>query len=177
MIEHNRQLVLLVIEGTKDALAAAELLHRCDYLHKAGILCALGSGYRPIANEIEQLRGRQLRVIADNDAASRETASTLCAALAQAQVAVALWQWDQHDPKDLFDFLAGLEPSTRDQLRELLQKRFCKVPNPNSNGSNESCVVEGLLPLNSKSEVFPFPPSYRSTVQLFNYTRRRTERS
>src|SRR5262249_44055218 len=55
VVHHNRKHVLFVIEGSKDALAAAELAFRSGILEEVGIICALGSGYRPIASEIEQL--------------------------------------------------------------------------------------------------------------------------
>src|SRR5205085_2439760 len=48
VVEHDRKHVMFALEGSKDALAAAELAHRFGFLHLIGIICALGSGYRPI---------------------------------------------------------------------------------------------------------------------------------
>ena len=65
VVHHNRKHVLFVIEGSKDALAAAELAFRFHILGEVGIICALGSGYRPIASELQQLRGRHVGLIVD----------------------------------------------------------------------------------------------------------------
>lgn len=64
--------ILFVTEGGKDALAAYELLHRAELLPDAAVISALGSGYRPIAAEIQSLRGRKVVLIGDQDAAGRE---------------------------------------------------------------------------------------------------------
>ena len=56
VIRYDRRYVLFVIEGSKDALAAAELAQRCGILTQTSIVCALGSGYRPITSELQQLR-------------------------------------------------------------------------------------------------------------------------
>src|SRR5947207_1238652 len=43
VIRNDRKRVLFVLEGTKDALAGAELAQRCGKLSETGIVCALGS--------------------------------------------------------------------------------------------------------------------------------------
>lgn len=47
VVRNDRRHVLLIIEGSKDALAAAEIALRLGVLSETGILCALGSGYPP----------------------------------------------------------------------------------------------------------------------------------
>jgi hypothetical protein len=86
VVRNDRRHVLFVIEGSKDALAAAEIAFRFGVLSETGILCALGSGYRPIKSEIEQLRGRLVVVIGDNDAVGMETAQIVSNALTSAGV-------------------------------------------------------------------------------------------
>ena len=73
VVRHDREYVLFPLEGSKDALAAAELAFRFGILGQLGIICALGSGYRPIAGELQQLRGRRVGLIGDRDAAGVET--------------------------------------------------------------------------------------------------------
>ena len=56
VIQHDRRRVIFVIEGSKDALAAAaELTRRCGILAEVGIVCALGGGYRPVAAQITRV--------------------------------------------------------------------------------------------------------------------------
>jgi hypothetical protein len=117
VVRHNRKNVLFVIEGSKDALAGAELAFRSGILQDMGIVCGLGSGYRPITSEIEQLRGRHVGLVGDRDAVGVETTSIVSRALHEAVVGHHVWDWSdwqhEHD-KDLFDVLTtiGLPPST-----------------------------------------------------------------
>ena len=104
VVAHDRKYVLLAIEGSKDALAAAEIAHCIDALPVAGITCALGSGYRPIPCEIHKLAGRWVGVIGDNDDAGHKTTAIVSDALCVAGVAHAVWDWSKWPPetKDLF---------------------------------------------------------------------------
>jgi hypothetical protein len=117
-------------------------------------------------------------LIYDNDIASRETAAIVCAALAQAQVSFALWQWEEGERNDLFEFVetldAALPPSN---LRELLQKRFAAGRYNEStaasplNGQSVVNTVELLntLTLNGKL-CFPLPPPLYTAQQLNSST-------
>ena len=107
VIRYDRRYVLFVIEGSKDALAAAELAQRCGILTQTSIVCALGSGYRPITSELQQLRGRLVVLIGDNDAAGFETAQIVSPALEHADVDHCIWAWSawQGRCKDLFELL------------------------------------------------------------------------
>ena len=117
VVRHNRKDVLFVIEGSKDVLAAAELAFRSGILEETGVTCALGSGYRPIASEIEQLCSRRVELIGDQDAAGVETTSIVSRALHRAGVEHGIWDWSDwanRDDKDLFDVLITIDtdPST-----------------------------------------------------------------
>ena len=117
VVRHNRKDVLFVIEGSKDVLAAAELAFRSVILEETGVTCALGSGYRPIASEIEQLCSRRVELIGDQDAAGVETTSIVSRALHRAGVEHGIWDWSDwanRDDKDLFDVLITIDtdPST-----------------------------------------------------------------
>jgi hypothetical protein len=172
VLENDRRFVLFVLESSKDALAAAELAHRCGYLHRVGILCALGSGYRPLPSEIEHLRGRQLRLICDNDAVSHSTAAIVCDALAQAEVEFKLWQWtDADEAVDLFAFLETLDASLSPrELRALLQKRFASTAKnaPPLNCYTQVPKVEQYPKLNTNALL---SPSNCSTAQQLNRAR------
>jgi hypothetical protein len=117
VVRHNRKGVLFVIEGSKDALAGAELAFRSGILGEIGIVCALGSGYRPITSQIDQLCGRHVGLVGDRDAAGVETTGIVSQALHHAVIDHHIWNWadwqHEHD-KDLFDVLTtiGLSNST-----------------------------------------------------------------
>jgi hypothetical protein len=111
VVRNDRREVLFVIEGSKDALAAAEIARRNGALSGTGILCALGSGYRPIRAELEQLRGRRVGVIGDNDAAGIETTKIVSDALSDVGVEHAIWNWSacRTNEKDLAGWLATVD--------------------------------------------------------------------
>jgi hypothetical protein len=161
LVEHDRPQATLVIEGSKDALAAAELARRSGVLSTTGILCALGSGYRPIQAELKKLRGRRLVVIGDNDHAGSETVRLVSDALAALQIEHSIWNWcgDGHCNfgghsicKDLYQWLTRCDGAglTRAHIRACV--RVC------------TCAQE----VNSKFSPPPFPPPHGSTVQQFN---------
>ena len=120
VISHDRKYVLFAIEGSKDALAAAELAHRFRVLAEVGIICALGSGYRPIASELQQLHGRRVGLIGDRDAAGVETTRIVCRALEQADIEHGIWGWAncaEKAGKDLFDVLTTMDSGARSELK------------------------------------------------------------
>jgi len=140
----DRSEAWLVIEGSKDALAAAEIAQRIGVLRTVGILAALGSGYRPIPAELKKLRGRKVRVIGDNDAAGRETMLLVSNALTIAGVEHSVWNWESDGSKDLYEWLTGYDSPS------------------GVNGEFSALVYSKFFS--------PCPPSYRSTVQPFNYS-------
>jgi hypothetical protein len=114
VVRHDRRYVMFAVEGSKDALAAAELVHRIGVLDQVGIVCALGSGYRPLMSEIQQLRGRHVLVIGDNDAAGQRTAEIVSRALEQGGSDHHVWNWSPwlnsgSDVKDVYDAVALLD--------------------------------------------------------------------
>jgi hypothetical protein len=118
VVRNNRRQVLLVIEGSKDVLATAEIAHRLGALACVGIICALGSGYRPIRAELEQLCGRWVGVIGDNDAPGIETTQLVSCALADAGVEHGIWSWSkcETDAKDLYGWLVSQKGKNRPYL-------------------------------------------------------------
>jgi hypothetical protein len=139
VVHNDRRRIIFVIEGSKDALAAAELARRCGILAEVGIVCALGSGYRPIRSELEQLRGRNVLLIGDNDAAGIETTQIVSHALAYAGVDYRVWDWSawQGKCKDLFELLESGQLSglcTSDFFSSLFPSQSSSVQVFNSSG-------------------------------------------
>src|SRR5439155_13015296 len=114
---HDRRYVILIIEGSKDALAAFEFAHRAGLLAKVGVVTALGTGYRPILKELAQLVGRRVVLIGDRDHAGIESVRRVSAALCLHDVDHVVLNWNafpKFDGKDLFDLLQssnGEKPS------------------------------------------------------------------
>jgi len=107
VVRNDRRQVVFVLEGSKDALAAAEIAHRKGVLEKVGIICALGSGYRPIESEMRKLRGRSVLLIGDNDTAGAETVEIVSRALIGVGIEHGVWDWSMCQHKDLYEFLAS----------------------------------------------------------------------
>jgi Toprim-like len=148
VVRNDRKHVLFVIEGSKDALAAAEIAHRYGILSQVGIVCALGSGYRPIQDEVEQLRGRRVVVIGDNDPVGIETTQIVSRALHAARV--------DHVVFDYLDMPTGCK-----DLYDLLTKLDSCVPWLQSVSNTFFYYFFSLFS--------PFPLFNSSTVQPFNY--------
>jgi hypothetical protein len=144
VIENDRREVVLVIEGSKDALAAAEIAQRKGVLHEVGILAALGSGYRPIRSELKQLRGRRVTLVSDNDVAGRQTLQLVANAFDELGVDCNAWQWNENEPKDLYEWLARADA----------QEVSCVEQFPSTGVNGKFCP--------------PSSPSPCSTVQLKN---------
>jgi hypothetical protein len=143
VIDNDRPYALLAIEGSKDALAAAEFAFRRGVLSETGIMCALGSGYRPLPNEMHKLAGRWVVLIGDNDQVGTETTQLVSFSLNTAGVGHCVWDWGlcEIKAKDLFAFMTKV-PAGR-------------MKNP-------------FVQLYSGTFFCPPPPSYDSTVQQFN---------
>jgi hypothetical protein len=138
VVEHARRFVILVLEGSTDALAAFELAHRAGLLCQVGIVMALGAGYRPIDRELRQLHGRKVLLIGDRDQAGMDAVRRVSLALTQANVDHAIWNWNALDSsvgKDLFDLLKA-----DSQQNKIFDPKYLTF----------------------------FSPSYGSTVQQFN---------
>ena len=160
VVHHNRKYVLFAIEGSKDALAAAELAHRFRVLAEVGIICALGSGYRPIVSELQQLHGRRVGLIGDRDAAGVETTRIISRALEYPSVDYITWEWSDwtdKDDKDLFDVLTTIDSHRGAGLKLF---RACRVGQ-----GDQISASDTPTPLFFS---FFFLPSHGSTDQQFN---------
>jgi hypothetical protein len=146
VVRNDRPYALLTIEGSKDALAAAEFARRIDALPETGIMCALGSGYRPIPSELHKLAGRWVGVIGDNGETGIETAQLVSFALNTAGVDHVVWDWSKvsTNASDFFEFWA-----------DCILKEVKSFKNP-------------FVKLLNGTVFSPAPPSYNSTIQPFN---------
>jgi hypothetical protein len=191
-VRHDHPLVLLAIEGSKDALALAEIAHRFGLLDQTGIVCALGSGYRPDRHphEIEQLRGRRVSVIGDKDVGAQATTELVRRALAQAEVEHEVWDWAHSGgftrAKDAYDLLAELDQAHGERVTFKpvadwpLFRALARACAPaHGSGSARSHVHSqtrtrtgsarpAVLRVSKKTFLFCPSPSENSTVQPFN---------
>ena len=113
--EHDRRCVVFILEGSKDALAAFEFAHRAGILAEVGVVTAIGTGYRPIPEELVQLVGRRVFLIGDHDRAGIESMCRVSAALCRCGVNHVVINWNSFpnfDGKDLFDLLKSWNGQT-----------------------------------------------------------------
>jgi hypothetical protein len=75
VVANDRREILLVVEGSKDGLAALHFAHVEGRLSQIGIVVALGAGVKPLADDVEKFRGRRVRVFGDADAAGQHAVS------------------------------------------------------------------------------------------------------
>ncbi len=80
-IQAGRRWVVLILEGSKDALAAFSFAEAEDTLADVSIVTALGSGLRLRPDDLEKLRGKLVRIIGDIDEAGREAVENAAARL------------------------------------------------------------------------------------------------
>src|SRR5438552_780316 len=104
VVANDRRFVAFVLEGSKDALAAAELLNRLGLLTRSGIIVAFGAAYRPIASEVQQLSGRKVILIGDNDSAGRDCISRVSATLCDHCIDHVVLFWPE-SAKDVFELV------------------------------------------------------------------------
>jgi len=113
--KNDRREILLIIEGSKDALAAFEFAHRAGILAKVGVVTALGTGYRPIPEELVVLVRRRVFVVNDRDQAGIDTVRCVSAALCKYGIEHVVINWNgfpNFQGKDLFDLLKSLNGQT-----------------------------------------------------------------
>jgi hypothetical protein len=75
VLANNRREILLIIEGTKDALAAFHFADVEGKLSSIGVAVALGAGVNPCAEDVENFSGRRVRIFGDCDTAGQEAVS------------------------------------------------------------------------------------------------------
>jgi hypothetical protein len=112
---NDRREILLIIEGSKDAMAAFELAHRAGILAKVGVVTALGTSYRHIPEELALLVGRRVFLINDRDHAGIESVRCVSAALCEHDINHVVINWNgfpNFHGKDLFDLLKSLNGQT-----------------------------------------------------------------
>jgi hypothetical protein len=106
---NDRRDILLIIEGSKDALAALHFADAEEKLSSIGVVVALGVGVRLHPDDLEKFRGRRVRIFGDADAAGEQAAGRigqqLASVAAEVQIfSVAGLNRDDGEPvKDLFD--------------------------------------------------------------------------
>ena len=109
VVKNDRGEILLIPEGSKDALAALHLADAENTLPEVGVVAALGSAVKPVPDDIERLRGRRLRIFPDVDAAGQDAAARIGRAIATlaAETQIfdlkGLYRDDGESVKDLFD--------------------------------------------------------------------------
>jgi hypothetical protein len=170
VVRGDRRQVLLAIEGSKGALAAAELARRAGILTQTGIVCGLGSGYRPIRSELEQLRGRWVGVIGDNDAAGLKTIQIVSSALTDVGIEHAHWNWVacQTNAKDVFGWLA----SEKSRKHLSLGTFFSPSPSPHSSiqlFNRSTTETAGLSEEEKLGIIYPFIVSERGTGNAMSF--------
>src|SRR5437773_2502828 len=82
VLANGRHEILLMPEGSKDALAALHFADAEARLSQIGVVTALGSAVKPIREDIEKLRGRRLRLLPDVDTAGQDAAARIGRAIA-----------------------------------------------------------------------------------------------
>src|SRR5262249_50834230 len=75
VVENDRREILLILEGSKDGLAAFHFADAEDRLSTVGVVVALGSGIRLSLEDLEKFRGRRARIVADADPAGELAAA------------------------------------------------------------------------------------------------------
>jgi Toprim-like len=156
VLNHDRPRVIFILEGSKDALAAAEIAHQRGVLPETGILCALGSGYRPIKSELEQLRGRFVEIVGDRDSAGLATTKIVHDALTGAGIDCTVWEWDSMEGKDISELLENQNQDSKTPsknfscLSSLLHTVQPFNPSTSENGK------EGISPEERIGIVYPF---------------------
>ncbi len=106
---NDRREILLVTEGSKDALAALHFADAEGSLSDVGVAAALGAGVNLRTEDIEKISGRRVRIFGDADTAGQETVfrvgKQLVAAANEVQIfsLAGLHCQDGSLVKDLFD--------------------------------------------------------------------------
>jgi hypothetical protein len=73
VVANDRSEILLIIEGSKDALAALHFADAEGRLSDVGVVAALGAGVNLRTDDVEKVSGRRVRVFGDADTAGQET--------------------------------------------------------------------------------------------------------
>jgi hypothetical protein len=151
VLANDRREILLVTEGSKDALAALHFADVEGRLSSVGLVAALGAGVTLCADDVEKFRGRRARIFGDTDTAGQETVTRvgnqllLAADEVQIFALAGLHRQDGSLVKDLFD-LSRINCDDFETNRDLWF-----VTDLNSKGQRVSVLT--------KEEEFSFSPS------------------
>jgi hypothetical protein len=77
VVANDRREILLIIEGSKDALAALHFADVEGRLSQIGIVVALGAGVKLLSDDVEEFRGRRVRIFGDADVAGQHAVSRI----------------------------------------------------------------------------------------------------
>ena len=109
VLANDRRDILLVVEGSKDALAALHFADAEEKLSSVGVVAALSASVNLLADDVEKFYGRRVRIFGDADAAGAHAADRIGQQLASVAVEVQIFSLaglnrDDGEPaKDLFD--------------------------------------------------------------------------
>jgi len=140
VLANNRREILLIIEGTKDALTAFHFADVEGRLSSIGVAVALGAGVNPCAEDVEKFSGRRVRICGDSDTAGQEAVSRvgkqLVAAADEVQIfnLAGLHCQNGSFVKDLFD-LSRIDYNDFEANRDL-----CSVTDFDSKGERVSVL-------------------------------------
>jgi 5S rRNA maturation endonuclease (ribonuclease M5) len=109
VLANDRRDILLIVEGSKDALAALHFADAEDTLSQVGVVAALSASVNLLADDIEKFRGRRVRIFGDADTAGEQAADRITQQLALVAAEVQIFSVaglnrdDGKPVKDLFD--------------------------------------------------------------------------
>ncbi len=109
VLANDRREILLIIEGSKDALATLHFADSEDRLSDVGVVAALSASVNPLADDLEKFHGRRVRIFGDADAAGEDAASRIAQQLLPIATEVQIFNLtdlnreDGTPVKDLFD--------------------------------------------------------------------------
>ncbi len=111
VVSNGRRDVVMVLEGSKDALAAFHLAH-LDGNASVGIVAMLGAAAKLAPEHAEKFRGHRVRIFGDDDEAGRKVLARIGGQLARVADAVDVFSFaglhraDGEPVNDLFDLLS-----------------------------------------------------------------------
>ena len=151
VVANDRRDILLIPEGSKDALAGFHFADTEGNLSRVGVVAALGTGVNVIAEDVQVFLGRRVRIIADVDPAGVHTAArigerlTSVAAEVQTFSLAGLKRDDGLPVKDLFD-LSRIDYEDFEANRDLWF-----ITNLDTRGARVQIIT-------TKQKFFPPPP-------------------
>ena len=148
---NDRPDILLTPEGSKDALAALHFADAEGTLCCVGVVAGIGTAINPPLDDLEKLRGRRVRLIADVDESGVQTAARIAECLTPVTAEVQIFSLaglkrdDGLAVKDLFD-LSRIDYDDFEANRDLWS-----ITNLDSRGSRVQIITH-------KHKFFPPPP-------------------